>query len=164
MLGQAYNRCGGIMVVIEPGTPYGFGIVGAAAKSFTNKATLLAPYIDNAFVQSNDFFLHFPQRFIRPEFQRRVRAQMRDDSLSPSDWEEGKYSYVAISSKMPQENYWGRVVGPAKKQKGFIELSILTKDAIVHTRVMKRNKNDYLFAKKLRWGDLIKKREDLFSE
>ena len=156
LLGRAFNMCRGMMIVVEPGTPFGSSIVASVAKKFANAGTLLAPYIENSFVEKKEYWLHFPQRFIRPEFTRRIRQHMRDSSLMASDWEEAKYSYVAIS-KIPGENtVWGRCVGPVRVQKGFLEVPILTKDEIVQMKVMKRDKEKYAAIKALAWGDLIK--------
>lgn len=161
LLGQAFNRCRGILIIVEPGTPFGIDIIQAAAKSFANKNLLLAPYIDNSFVTNKENWLHFSQRFIRPEFQRRIRQRLRIDPLAASDWEEAKYAYTAISKIPADINIWGRVIGLTQKQKGFIEIPILTKDGISNLKVMKRHKTNYNFAKDLKWGQIIKNKEDL---
>jgi len=157
IIGQAYNKCKGVLVIIESGTPQGSQIIESAAQNLSKVGLLLAPYLANSFVQDKDYYLHFPQRFIRPEFQRRVRQQMRDDSAKASDWEEAKYSYVAISKIPAEKEAWGRCVGPVQTQKGFLEVPVLTKDAVAKIKVMKRNKEDYSIAKRLRWGDLLEK-------
>ncbi len=155
LLGQAFNVCSGVLFIVEPGTPFGSGIVVSTAKKLHKVSHLIAPYIDNSLITSEDFWLHFSQRFIRPEFSRRIRQRMRDTSLMASDWEDAKYSYAAIS-KIPQEvSGWGRVIGPAKSQKGFIEIPVLKKESIETMRVMKREKERYAVAKELRWGDLL---------
>lgn len=157
IIGQAYNKCKGILVIIEPGTPQGSQIIESAAQNLSKVGLLLAPYIANSFVQTDDYYLHFPQRFIRPEFQRRVRQQMRDDASKASDWEDAKYAYVVIS-KIPTESHaWGRCVGPIETQKGFLKVPILTASGVTKVKVMKRNRENYSFAKRLRWGDLVEK-------
>jgi ribosomal protein RSM22 (predicted rRNA methylase) len=157
LLGQAFNVCSGVLLIVEPGTPFGSGIVVSTAKKLQKVSHVIAPYIDNSLVVSEDFWLHFSQRFIRPEFSRRIRQRMRDTLLMASDWEDAKYSYAAIS-KIPQEfSGWGRVIGPIKSQKGFIEVPVMTKQAFETIKVMKRDKNRYVIAKNLRWGDLIRK-------
>ena len=149
------------MIIIEPGTPFGFSIVQTAAKAFSHKSILVAPYIGNTFVQSDAYWIHFPQRFIRPEFQRNIRQKMRSTSLMASDWEEAKYTYVAMGNISTEEKIWGRCIGPVTKQKGFLEVPILTQTEVMHLRVLKRHKKAYTFAKNLRWGEFIKNREDI---
>lgn len=163
LLGQAFNRCRGVLIIVEPATPFGIDIIQTSAKSFANKNILLAPYIDNSFVANKQQWLHFTQRFIRPEFQRRIRQRMRTDPLTASDWEEAKYAYTAISKIPAEMKIWGRVIGLTQKQKGFIEIPVLTKDGISNLKVMKRHKNNYNFAKDLKWGQIIKNKEDLVA-
>lgn len=164
LLGQAYNLCKGVVVIIEPGTSAGIKIVQETAKDFSGKVNLLAPYINNIFVQSQDQWLHFSQRFIRPEFQRRIRQHMRTNSLMASDWEETKYAYTAIGKIPAKEKVWGRSIGLIKKQKGFLEVPILTRDGIKQVKVLKRHKKEYSFAKNLQWGQVIKDSKYIINE
>lgn len=158
---QAYNRCQGIFLIIEPGTPLGFDVIQTTAEVFAHKDELIAPYIPNSFVQSHEYWIHFTQRFIRPEFQRRIRQQMRNSPLMASDWEEAKYSYVAFSKIPTKQNIWGRIVSPIAKQKGFVEIPVLTEKEVIKVKVMKRHKKEYAFAKNLVWGDIIRNRSDI---
>lgn len=161
LLENAFKVCKGVVVILEPGTPIGSNIVESAAKEFATTARLVAPYIDNSFVQKEGFWLHFSQRFLRPEFQRRVRQNMRDDQLSSSNVEEAKFSFVAIGKVKIENIPWGRCVGNIEKQKGFLEVPILTKNDISTIKVMKRHKTQYNYAKELRWGQLINNKEDI---
>lgn len=72
-----------------------------------------------------------------------------------SDWEEAKYSYVAISTFPSDVETRGRVAGPIKIQKGFLEVPVLTKETLETLRVMKRDKDQYNYVKELKWGDLL---------
>ncbi len=155
LIGQAFNLCKGLLIIIEPGTPQGSKIVSTMAQKLRRTGILLAPYIANTFVEDKDYYLHFPQRFIRPEFQRRIRQQMRTRTEMASDWEESKYSYVAISKFAAEKNYWARTVGEPEIQKGFLEIPIITAENITKIKVMKRDKEAFTFAKRLRWGELI---------
>ncbi|SRR5258706_1640313 len=164
LLQKAYASCSGVLIIIEPGTSLGVKIINEASGYFSGNAPLLAPYINNSYVESKEYWIHFSQRFIRPEFQRRLRQSMRESNLMASDWEETKYAYVAIGKIPPENKSWGRVIGPTKKQKGFLEVPILTSDGINQIKVLKRNKNNYLFAKNLRWGECIKDSKDLIDQ
>jgi len=159
LLEAAFQRCRGVLLVLEPGTPIGSGIVQAAAQQLAQVGTLLAPYINHHFVAEH--WLHFPQRFTRPDFARRIRQEMRTSPLMASDWEEAKYSYVAVG-KIPSEiQPWGRVIGPFELMNGYLELPILTETQVLPLKVMKRHKPQYAFAKKVRWGQLIMDSTDL---
>jgi hypothetical protein len=49
------------------------------------------------------------------------------------------------------------------KQKGYLEMTILTTEGVMPIRVMKRHKKEYTFAKNLQWGEIIRNEEDLIS-
>lgn len=155
VIGQAFDLCKGILVIIEPGTPAGGSITENAARKLGKAGYLLAPYMQNTFISTSDYYLHFPQRFIRPEFQRRIRQHMRDKSFMASDWEETKYAYTVISKIEPGMQPWGRCIGPVHIQKGFLEIPILTKDQIETIKVLKRNREQYAYIKDLKWGQFI---------
>ncbi|MBA3723331.1 MAG: hypothetical protein H0W89_00360 [Candidatus Levybacteria bacterium] len=155
LIGQALNKTSGVLVIVEPGTPAGSVIVQNAAKKLGKAGNLLAPYINNTFFNDDNYYLHFSQKFIRPEFQRRLRQQMRESSLMASDWEDAKYTYTIISKLAPEITPWGRCVGPIQVQKGFLEIPVLTKDGIEKIKVMKRYREQYNSAKNVKWGDVV---------
>jgi ribosomal protein RSM22 (predicted rRNA methylase) len=154
---RAFTQCSGVMIIIEPGTPHGTKVVESAYQNFDNKCFILAPYMENTFIPGKDHWIHFPQRFIRPEFQRRIRQHMRTSNLMASDWEETKYSYIALSKIAPKTQAWGRVISPVKKQKAWFDLTVLTKKGIEKLQVLKRHKEHYNLAKNLKWGDITEK-------
>lgn len=154
LIGSAFNHRKGIMLILEPGTPLGSSIVEHAAKSLSH-TQIIAPYSNNTLIHDDNHWLHFSQRFIRPEFLRRIRQHMREESLMASDWEEAKYSYVAFGKDIQTEKIWGRCIGDPTFYKGYLQVPILTDKGIESIKVMKRHKTQYVFAKKLRWGDTI---------
>jgi ribosomal protein RSM22 (predicted rRNA methylase) len=154
LIRQVVKRSSGIVLIVEPGTSAGYNIIQTISKTVLPTETLIAPYI-HSFVESTDYWIHFPQKFKRPEFQRRIRQSMREGTLMASDWEEAKYSFVAFGKMPPQKEIWGRCVEPVEKQKGFLTVPVLTKDGVTTIRILKRNKQEYRFAKELRWGECI---------
>jgi ribosomal protein RSM22 (predicted rRNA methylase) len=78
-----------------------------------------------------------------------------------SDWEEAKYSYVAIGKLPPAVTPWARVIGPTQLKQGYIEVPLLTATGRVQAKVFKRYKPAYAYAKKLRWGETVQQRTDL---
>jgi len=155
VLKEIYAKCTGVMIVLEPGTSYGYAIIQKVAKDFSKAENLISPYVANSFVRSDEYWIHFSQRFIRPLFQRHIRQKMRESDLMASNWEETKYAYVAIGKMESEKTVWGRCIGEVKKYKGYLEVPILTKDEIVHKKILKRNKKEYAFVKKLEWGEII---------
>lgn len=157
----AYNHCTGVLVIIEPGTPDGFESIKQVSKQLNfYQTTLIAPYIENSFINSEE--INFIQKIKRPEFQKRVRQLQRKNQqperlnlLPPSDWEESKYFYLAYSKFKPEISPMGRLIARPKLFKPFVELKVLTKDGIKIEKVFKKDRIKYKQAKKLKWGDII---------
>lgn len=152
---QLHKRSSGIVLMLEPGTPRGYNIIQSAAKQIAPISSLIAPYINNTFVPSVEYWIHFPQRFQRPEFQRRIRQSMRESELMASDWEEAKFSYVAWGEIPVKNTAWGQSIGEVQRYHGYLIIPVLTAEGIVKARVMKRHKAVYAAAKNIRWGELI---------
>ncbi len=148
-------KSSGLVVVIEPGTAVGYNIVREVAREVEKTQHLVAPYVDNTFVESETYWIHFSQRFQRPEFQRRIRQSMRDSSLMASDWEDTKYSYVAWGNVPGEKAIWGLCIGRIEKLKGFLTVPVLTREGVTNARVLKRHKAIYNEAKNIRWGDTL---------
>ena len=161
LIQQVRLRSCGIILILEPGTSRGYKIIQTISQKISQSDHLLAPYIHNNFVESNEYWIHFSQRFNRPEFQRRIRQSMRESTLMASDWEETKYSYVAYGTIEPVTPIWGRCIGSIYKSNGYLTLPILTEKEVVQLKVLKRHKLQYNFAKKLRWGEIIPNQEDI---
>lgn len=161
LMHQVSQRSSGVVVILEPGNSIGYPLIQDVAASVSKDHQLLGPYIHNSFVRSDDYWIHFPQRFQRPEYQRRIRQSMRENNLMASDWEETKYSYVAWGNITQQTNIWAQCIGPVRKQKGFLTLPILTDTAVEMTKILKRFKTEYTYAKNLQWGEVIGDQSDL---
>lgn len=156
LLKKAFNLCTGTMIIIEPGTTIGINTIQQVIKEFTNKTYLIAPYIDNSLVIDSTNWIHFSKRFIRPEFQKRIKQLLQHEKTQiTSDWEDTKYAYVAFSKIYPEKKIDGRCIGSIKKQKGFIEVPLLLKTSIQLVKILKRDKLEYNFAKNLKWGEAI---------
>jgi ribosomal protein RSM22 (predicted rRNA methylase) len=154
------NHCNGIIIIIEPGTPYGYEVITAAENKLHNpQLTLIAPYIKNTFIDSSD--VNFIQRIKRPDFQKRVRQTQRKKELDktkllpPSDWEESKYYYIAYSKFKSELFPTKRLLDKPKQYKPFMEIKVLTKDGIKTEQILKRDKLNYRLAKKAKWGDVL---------
>lgn len=157
LMQQIMKRRSGVVMLLEPGTAVGTMLIMNAARTIAPTQHLIAPYINNVFVESTEHWIHFPQRFQRPEFQRRIRQSMRDRVLMASDWEDAKYSYVAWGTIAEEKKLWGVCIGKVEKLKGFLTIPVLTKEGIVNARVLKRNKAQYNDVKAIRWGETLEK-------
>jgi ribosomal protein RSM22 (predicted rRNA methylase) len=146
---------GGIVLIVEPGTSVGFPLIQSVAKLLAPTEHLIAPYIHNTFVESASYWIHFAQKFTRPEFQRMIRQKFRESTLMASDWEETTYSYVAYGNIEQEYKPWARAIGRATKYKGYLTIPLLTQEGIREQKIMKRHKEAYALMKNLRWGDTI---------
>jgi ribosomal protein RSM22 (predicted rRNA methylase) len=150
-----------IIVILEPGNERGFQIIQDLTRLLKDSSSVLVPYINQSFVESQSYWIHFSQRFIRPAFERLVRQSMRESPQMASDWEETKYTYVAVAKNKQPIKAWGRCIGPVKKQKGFLEVPLLTEKEITVIKILKRHKKHYSRAKNLKWGEIIVHLEDI---
>ncbi len=157
----AQSHCNGILIITEPGTPYGYEAIKHSSTLMNSQPyRLIAPYLDNTFVDSLE--INFVERIKRPEFQKRVRhLQRKNDNqdkskiLPPSDWEESKFYYLAYSNLDTEITPHVRLIDNPKPLKPFVELKVLTGLGIKIERVFKKDRENYKRAKKLKWGDII---------
>lgn len=154
LLYQLAQRSSGIVIILEPGTSIGYQIIQTTAETLAKSQQLVAPYIDS-FQKSDEYWIHFPQKFIRPEYQRMIRQSMRESSLMASDWEETKFSYVAFGNVQREIPLWAQCVGPSTKYHGYLTIPLLTKEGVIHQKVMKRYKAAYTTAKNTKWGEIL---------
>lgn len=146
VLADAWERTGGVLLVVEPGTPAAFAVVRAARDTLLAAgAHTLAPCAHDAPCPLVDDWCHFPQRIWRPAFQRKARG-------APSQWEESKFAYAAMARFPQQRPTWGRVIREPTSNKAYAEATISAREGIVRHRALKRHREAYRFVQDLPWG------------
>jgi hypothetical protein len=145
----------GVVIILEPGTQHGFEVIQSSAELIAKSKPLIAPYINNTFIKSEKYWIHFAQRFTRPEFQRRVRQAMRESDEMASDWEETKFSYVAFGDEPVSVQPYAVSIGEVERYHGYLQLPLLTALGVEKAKIMKRHKEQYRFGKSLAWGETI---------
>lgn len=161
LISELQKMTNSVIVILEPGNSRGCKIIEDITRKMHKERQILAPYVHSSFVESSNYWIHFSQRFKRPEFLRQLRQDMRESTQMASDWEETKYAYVAFGETVKREPAWGRCIGNIKKYKGYIEVPLLTENSIQIIKILKRHKIEYDFAKKLTWGELIRHKGNL---
>jgi len=152
---DAWQRTTGVLLLAEPGTPQGFAVVRAAREQLLAAgAHTLAPCAHDAPCPLVDDWCHFPQRIWRPPFQQRARG-------TPSQWEETKFSYVALARFAPERPIWGRVIREPTSNKAYAEAVISAREGIVRRRALKRNRAAYRLVQDLPWGAALDQPPDL---
>jgi ribosomal protein RSM22 (predicted rRNA methylase) len=149
VVAAAWQRTSGLLLIIEPGTSAAFPVVRAARDQLlASSAHTIAPCAhDNACPLADDW-CHFPQRLIRPAFQRQARG-------APSQWEDSKFSYAAMARFAPDTSMWGRIIREPTSNKAYAEAVTSTREGITTYRALKRHKDTYHVVRKLRWGATI---------
>jgi ribosomal protein RSM22 (predicted rRNA methylase) len=146
VVAEAWNMTGGVLLIVEPGTPAAFEVVRAAREYLLGPgAHTIAPCAHDQPCPLQNDWCHFPQRLKRPEFQRRARA-------APSEWEETKFAYAAIGRFPAAAPIWGRVIREPTSNKAYAEALISLAGGVTRFRGLKRHREAFRFVKGLEWG------------
>ncbi len=145
----AWQRTAGILLIVEPGTTPAFSVVRASRDQLLSAgAHTLAPCAHDRPCPLENDWCHFPQRIMRPDFQRRARG-------APSQWEEGKFSYAAMARFPPPTPIWGRVIREATANKAYAETKISSQAGVSRYRALKRYRDTYRWVRGLAWGGAL---------
>jgi ribosomal protein RSM22 (predicted rRNA methylase) len=148
----AWEHTAGVLLLVEPGTSVAFPFVLAARDHLRERgAYTIAPCThDHPCPLQNDW-CHFPQRIMRPAFQRRARD-------APSPWEESKFAYAAMARFPPTQAAWGRVIREPSSNKAYAEAMISTAAGVQRYRALKRHRDAYRLVRNVTWGALLETR------
>jgi ribosomal protein RSM22 (predicted rRNA methylase) len=139
-----------VLVLIEPGTPYGFEILRRAREILIQQgASILAPCGHEApcpMIEGN--WCHFSCRVPRSLDHRKAK----EASLA---YEDEKFSYL-IASKIPSPTPLPpRIIQKPIKAKGHIILDVCTPNGITRKTLTKSKTPDYKIQSRLEWGDVL---------
>lgn len=146
---QACWDAGQLLVVIEPGTPKGFGVIhDIRTQLIALQSHMVAPCphtVACPMAQAGDW-CHFAARVDRSFLHRRLKG-------GTLPYEDEKFSYVSVS-KFPAQLPQTRVLRPPLKRSGHVCLTLCTAEGLKHETVSKRSPELYKQAKKLEWGSV----------
>jgi len=146
---NAWLRCSGVLLIVEPGTPEGFAVVRAArAIALGLSGTTLAPCPHDQPCPLQNDWCHAPQRIVRPGFQRVARA-------APGQWEENKFSYCAIGRMPGAQPVWARVLREPQSNKAYAQVELCSHDGITRPRALKRDRAAFRIVRDLAWGTAL---------
>lgn len=150
LIDRLWALTGGLLLIIEPGTPAGWQrILDARTRLVALGAHLVAPCPHSAAcpVISPDW-CHFSRRVARSRLHRQVKE-------ADVPWEDEKFIYVA-ASRSPVRPPAARVLTPPRSAPGRISLKLCTDKGHLEERlVSKRDKDAYRTARRAGWGDAI---------
>lgn len=146
VVARAWELTGGMLVVVEPGASALFTVVRAARDQLLAAgAHTIAPCPHDQPCPLAGDWCHFPQRLMRPDFQRRARG-------APSPWEDSKFSYAAMARFAPDHPIWGRVIREPTSNKAYAAATLSTQAGIVRYQALKRHREAYRGIRELAWG------------
>jgi ribosomal protein RSM22 (predicted rRNA methylase) len=145
----AWALTSGLLLIVEPGTVPGFDVVRAARDRLLGSgAQTLAPCAHDLPCPLVNDWCHFPQRVVRPDFQRRARG-------APSEWEDSKYAYAAMARFEPSLPIWGRVIREPSSNKAYAEVKLSTRSGTGRYRAPKRQREAFRLVRDLVWGEAL---------
>jgi ribosomal protein RSM22 (predicted rRNA methylase) len=142
---QAARR---FLVVIEPGTLRGFGVINAVRSSLiAQDARILAPcpHTNSCPMAAANDWCHFSQRLERTRDHRRIKGA----SLG---YEDEKFSYL-IASPLELLSAPARIIRHPGIHSGHVQLELCTREGLVRKTVARSDKHSYKRARQARWGD-----------
>lgn len=145
-----WSRTDDVLIVIEPGTPAGFGRIRNVRSHLVGRGGHVVcpcPH-DLECPLTGDDWCHFAQRLNRS----RDHRQVKEAALS---FEDEKFSYVALARERPATGRGDRVLAPPHATKVAITSKLCTPEGLVEDVAPRRDRVAYKMRKRWRWGDAV---------
>jgi ribosomal protein RSM22 (predicted rRNA methylase) len=152
VIAELWAACEGVLALVEPGTPAGYGRILAARTALIEAgAAILAPCPHAAACPlAGEDWCHFSVRLPRSRDHRVAKG-------ADVPFEDERFSYlvaarpgIAAAARRP------RVLAPPRVSKPGIALKLCGMDGRVESRLIsKRDKPAYALARRLGWGDIL---------
>ncbi len=137
-----------VLVIVEPGTPKGFGhVLDVRNAMISAGAKLIAPcpHHEECPLAAAGDWCHFAERVERSAIHRRVKS-------AALGYEDEKFSYV-VAAKDPVVRPAARVVRHPQVHGGHMQLTLCTAKGLQQATITRSQKALYRAARKARWGD-----------
>lgn len=152
LLNKAFSATNQLLILIEPGTPQGFGHILTARKYLIEAgANILAPCTHNnvcpltkPFLEKKDW-CHFSVRIPRGKYHRRAKA-----GVLP--YEDEKYSYL-VASLVDLEKPYSRIIREPIRKTGHVILDLCNENGLERDTIAKSDGDLYKLARDAQWGD-----------
>jgi len=144
---RAWEATKHFLVLIEPGTPYGFARLKTAREQLIQQgAFILAPCThENACPMSAQDWCHFKVNVQRPSFHQKIKKGSKG-------FEEEKFSYL-IAAKTSYKRSEARIIRKPIKGSGHIILDLCEENGLRRQVISKKNGPRYHDARHAEWGD-----------
>ncbi len=160
---QAFEVCGGVLALVEPGTPAGFARIEAARRALLAQgARMIAPCPHEApcplaggHERAPPDWCHFAERLQRPRFQQRLKE-------GELGWEDAKFACVVVA-RFEGALPWGRALRHPVHAKGRVTFDLCTAEGRQARTVFKSAGDGWRLARKLEWGSGIEREAAITS-
>lgn len=145
---QAWACTREFLVLVEPGTPRGFGVINQARSLLiASGAHILAPcpHAGPCPLAAAGDWCHFSQRVERTAQHRRLKG-------GALGHEDEKFSYI-VASRRDLRPGTARIVRHPQKYSGYVKLTMCTTQGIELKTVTRSQKENYRLVRKAEWGD-----------
>jgi ribosomal protein RSM22 (predicted rRNA methylase) len=153
LIERLWSLTGGLLVIIEPGTPRGFELLRAARTQLIAVGAQIVAPCPHAMLcpMANGDWCHFSQRIERTKIHRAIKG-------AELGYEDEKFSYIAVS-RQPAVPAAARVLRHPQNQPGRITLQLCTPAGLQERVVTKRDRG-WREARALEWGDEVRPQEE----
>jgi len=144
-----WERCTGMMAIIEPGRPRDYGRLMEARRALLAAGAHMVapcPHGDECPLPEGDW-CHFSVRLQRS----RDHMRMKGGTLG---YEDEKFSYLVVARPgVMAEPAAARIIKPVERNKFEAVLELCTPGGLRREEVLKRNGEAFRVARKVEWGD-----------
>jgi ribosomal protein RSM22 (predicted rRNA methylase) len=144
-----WAKARGALVVVEPGTPAGYGRIIALREQLISAGAHVAapcPHDGKCPIQTPDW-CHFTQRLPRLRAHKQVKG-------AELPFEDEKFSYVALT-RAPLAQRRLRVLAQPVVTKVEVAAELCTPSGLALAKIPRRAKTEYARARRWRWGDAV---------
>ncbi len=145
---QAWEHTNRYLIIIEPGTPYGYASFVKARQHLIDKGAFLVapcPHELTCPLVSPDW-CHFKIRLQRTKIHQQIKQGTRS-------FEDESYSFGVFSKQPTIKIKSKRIIKKPIKGSGHILFDLCTADGLKRETISRKDKPRYIQAKKLEWGD-----------
>lgn len=151
VLQELWRLTRGLLVIVEPGTPQGFGRILACRDHLIGAGGhIVAPCTHAAAcpLSSASRWCHFSERLPRS----RTHLFAKEGNLS---YEDEKFSFLAVAKDKPAQQPYRRILATPHVTKGQISLGLCAPEKVEERVIPRRDKEAYKAAKDYAWGDAV---------
>jgi ribosomal protein RSM22 (predicted rRNA methylase) len=177
LIEAAWSQCTGLLLIVEPGTPAGWRRILAARDQLLAAdarmvapcphalpCPLLAPLLPpllpgqsapQPVAAASEEWCHFSRRVARSRLHRLAKQ-------ADVPWEDEKFIFIAVARPAVMQAAApaaeARLITPARGGSGRLQLRLCESDGEVHDRLITKRDGDlYRRARRLDWGDTLKR-------